>query len=73
MQYIDYIEDSNWADEDVEADKLLPLMSVYGGSINLYIAVCGDPEGKLFVVDNGDYGVSNVNLSLADLAKQLEF
>lgn len=75
LQLIDYIEDfpdeSNWGKNEIEADKLLPVMSVNGGSVNLYIAVCGAQEGKLFVVDNGDYGVSKVSLTLAELIKQL--
>ena len=47
-------------------------MSVNGGSVNLYIAVSGAHQDKLFVVDNGDYGVSKVSLTFAELIKQIE-
>jgi len=71
LDFISYIEDfldeSKWDDNDVEADKLLPLMSINGGSINLYVALCGSHEGKLYVVDNGDYGVCKVDMMLNDL------
>ncbi len=76
LQFIDYIEefleDSNWSENDVEADKLLPLMAINGGSVNLYIAICGTHQDKLFVVDNGDYGVSKVSLTFAELVKQID-
>ena len=76
LPFIDYIEDfldeSNWGEDEVDADKLLPLMAVLGGSVNLYITVSGPLESKLFVVDNGDYGVSKVNFTLAELVNNLE-
>ena len=76
LPFIDYIEgfldESNWGEDEVDADKLLPLMAVLGGSVNLYITVSGPLESKLFVVDNGDYGVSKVNFTLAELVNNLE-
>ena len=53
-------------------DKPLLLMSVNGGSVNLYIALCRNHQSKLFVVDNDDYGVSKVSLSLSELIQEIE-
>ena len=54
LKYIDYIEDffdeSELSREDVEVEYLLPIMEVYGGSLNLYIALCGIHKNKIFMV-----------------------
>lgn len=73
---IDYIEDffenSELSRNDVEAEYLLPIIEVCGGSLGLYIALDGKHKNKVFMVDNGDFGICKIAESLADLASMLK-
>lgn len=76
LQYISYIEDfflENDLNSDyVEVDYLLPVMEVCGGSLNLYVALSGKHMNKVFIVDNGDFGICKTKESVATLIAKLK-
>ena len=76
LPYIDYIEDffdnSELSRNDVEVEYLLPIIEVCGGSLGLYIALDGNHKDKIFMVDNGDFGICKIAESLADLSSRLK-
>ncbi len=57
-------------DSYVETDKLLPFIDVTDGTI--YIAVLGKHNGKIFLGDNGDFGIIEIANSLNDFLNILE-
>ncbi|TCI85541.1 SMI1/KNR4 family protein [Tenacibaculum sp. M341] len=52
--------------EYVDHEKLFPLIETYGGA-QIYIAIGGDYDGKIFHVDNGDFGFCYLTESLDEL------
>lgn len=76
--YLEEFKEHFELDEDyVETEFLLPLIEIADGSA-LYVAIHGKREGKLYVVDCGDFGITMIPetidqiQSLLDLNKQSE-
>lgn len=74
LQFVGFIEDfaeeNGLSRKEIETEKLLPIMEVDGGSICIYVAIGGAHVNKLFVVDNGDFGISKVDFTFEELVCQ---
>ena len=49
---------------EVEVETLLPIMEANGGGLNIYVSIGGAHVNKLFVVDNGDFGICKTDYTL---------
>ena len=67
----DFFDDDGLTSAQVEPATLLPVFGVAGGGLLIYIAVCGVHKNKLFTVDNGDFGIGLLEISLEDIAARL--
>ena len=59
---IEYRDHFNISNEYVEIEKLLPLIEVLNGEI--LISIEGQHKGKLYLADNGDFGIMLIADSL---------
>ena len=72
-EYRDYLEDFQshfeLKDSYVEAKKLFPIIELANN--HLYIAIGGIHDGKIYYVDNGDFGIIKIANSLQHMIEKL--
>lgn len=70
LEYLDYLERFKeyfeLDDSYVLCNTLLPLMELASGA--LYISINGDHQGVLYAVDNGDFGITRLPISLHQIS-----
>jgi len=71
-QYVDYLEQFadhfNLGSDFVEPRCLVPIADLYDGAV--YVAVAGRHVDKVFVADNGDFGIAYLADKLDEFVKQ---
>ena len=68
----DFFDEDGLTKEQVEPASLLPIFSVAGGGLLIYVSVYGAHKNKLFTVDNGDSGIGVLDIKLDELARRLD-
>ena len=63
----DFFECFNLKRIEVEVETLLPIMAADGGGLNIYVSIGGAHANKLFVVDNGDFGICKTKYTLKSM------
>ncbi len=73
LQYIGYLDElkSHFElnDEYVQTEFLFPIVDLMDGAI--YIAISGKNKDALYLADNGDFGITRLEMSLNELAQKL--
>lgn len=67
---IDFQKELELSDAYVEADKLFPIADMSDGGV--YIAWGGKHDGKIYFVDNGDFGINLIYNSIEEFLKNIE-
>lgn len=74
LPYIGYLEELKThfelSDDYVQTEFLFPIVGLMDGIV--YIAINGKNKDALYLADNGDFGITKLDISLSDLVQKLK-